>query len=346
MVDVRFVGVTKRFERLIAIDRLDLAIADGELMVILGPSGCGKSTVLRLIAGLEEPDDGQVMIGDEVVNDVTASDRDVAMVFQSYALYPHMTVRRNIEFPLRPARLPERERRQRVQDAAEVLGLVPLLDRKPRQLSGGERQRVAMARALVRRPQVFLMDEPMSNLDAQLRTQTRGQLVALHRRLGTTTIMVTHDQVEATAMADRVALMVGGRLLQVGTPEDLRQRPADLTVARFMGTPPMNLLPGGLLADRLGVAVADDVVVGIQPEWVSLAPADAGGLPGVVTSVESLGPDHLVWVEVERGSAAPQSVVVRLGPRDLVPGADEPVTIAVDHDRLVLFDAVTTRRVA
>ena len=232
--------VSKRFDDVAAVDDLTLDVADEEFLVLLGPSGCGKSTALRMIAGLEDPTSGTITIGDRVVNDVEAKDRDIAMVFQSYALYPHMTVRRNIEFPLRSRKVPAAERDQLVQDAAESLDLGELLDRKPAQLSGGQRQRVALARAIVRRPQAFLMDEPLSNLDAKLRVQTRAELVELQRRLAATIVYVTHDQVEAMTMGHRIAVLDHGVLQQVGAPQDVYARPANLFVARFIGSPPMN----------------------------------------------------------------------------------------------------------
>src|ERR1700704_4855408 len=233
-------GVSKRFADVIAVDDLTLEVADEEFLVLLGPSGCGKSTALRMIAGLEDPTAGTITIGDRVVNDVEAKDRDIAMVFQSYALYPHMTVRKNIEFPLRSRKVEAAERTQLVWDAAESLGLQEILDRKPGQLSGGQRQRVALARAIVRRPQAFLMDEPLSNLDAKLRVQTRAELVELQRRLSATVIYVTHDQVEAMTMGDRIAVLDAGVLQQVGAPQAVYARPANLFVARFIGSPPMN----------------------------------------------------------------------------------------------------------
>ena len=249
MARVNFEGVSKAFDGTLAVDDLHLDVHDGELLVLLGPSGCGKTTALRIVAGLEDPTAGTVSIGDVVVNDVEPKDRDVAMVFQSYALYPHMTLRRNIEFPLRQQRVPAPERARRVEEAADTLGLGDLLDRKPGQLSGGQRQRVALARAIVRDPQVFLMDEPLSNLDATLRIQTRADIVSLQRRLGTTTIYVTHDQVEAMTMGHRVAVMRLGELLQIAPPQDLYDNPDNLFVAGFIGTPPMTLMHAGLVVD-------------------------------------------------------------------------------------------------
>jgi multiple sugar transport system ATP-binding protein len=244
MGSVTLEHVTKRFDGTTAVDDLSLAVADEEFLVLLGPSGCGKSTVLRMIAGLERPTEGTITIGDRVVNDVAPKDRDIAMVFQSYALYPHMTVRRNIEFPLRSRHVATADREQLVTDAADSLGLEELLERKPAQLSGGQRQRVALARAIVRRPQAFLMDEPLSNLDAKLRVQTRAELVELQRRLSATIVYVTHDQVEAMTMGHRIAVLEAGVLRQVGPPQEVYARPANLFVARFIGSPPMNTIDG------------------------------------------------------------------------------------------------------
>src|SRR5512135_1713927 len=244
MARITFDHVTKRFGDVVAVDDLTLEIADREFLVLLGPSGCGKSTALRMIAGLDDPSEGTVAIGGEVVNDAEPKDRDVAMVFQTYALYPHMTVRRNIEFPLKSRKVPADERAQLVTEATEALGLEELLERKPAQLSGGQRQRVALARAIVRRPQVFLMDEPLSNLDAQLRLQMRVEIKRLQRELATTTLYVTHDQVEAMTMADMVAVMHDGRLQQLASPAELYAKPVNLFVATFCGSPPMNVLTG------------------------------------------------------------------------------------------------------
>ncbi len=254
--------VSKRFDDVAAVDDLSIDVADEEFLVLLGPSGCGKSTALRMIAGLEDPTSGTITIGERVVTDVEAKDRDIAMVFQSYALYPHMTVRRNIEFPLRSRKVPAAERATLVQEAAESLDLAELLDRKPAQLSGGQRQRVALARAIVRRPQAFLMDEPLSNLDAKLRVQTRAELVELQRRLSATIIYVTHDQVEAMTMGHRIAVLDHGVLQQIGPPQEVYARPANLFVARFIGSPPMNTvagrvdrIDGALVAQLPGAAV-------------------------------------------------------------------------------------------
>src|SRR5690349_8403381 len=245
MAPVLFQRVTKEFAGgTIAVDALDLEIPDGELMVLVGPSGCGKSTALRMIAGLEQPTSGTIMIGERDMAGLSPGARDVAMVFQSYALYPHMSVRDNLAFPLRRRRMGKDEIGRRVAAMAEMLELADLLKRKPAQLSGGQRQRVAMGRALIREPVAFLLDEPLSNLDAKLRTELRAELKRLHRRLGTTMVYVTHDQIEAMTLGDRIAVMDRGRLLQVGTPEEIYGRPCNEFVARFVGSPAMNLLPG------------------------------------------------------------------------------------------------------
>jgi len=283
--------VSKRFDDVAAVDDLSLDVADEEFLVLLGPSGCGKSTALRMIAGLEDPTAGTITIGDRVVNDVEAKDRDISMVFQSYALYPHMTVRKNIEFPLRSRKVAVAEREQLVRDAAASLALEPLLDRKPAQLSGGQRQRVALARAIVRRPQAFLMDEPLSNLDAKLRVQTRAELVELQRRLSATVIYVTHDQVEAMTMGHRIAVLDGGVLQQVGAPQDVYARPANLFVARFIGSPPMNTVTGRI--DRIDDTLVAQIPGGHIPLEAELASAvTASGVDEVVIGL--IGPARAV----------------------------------------------------
>ncbi|WP_104522767.1 ABC transporter ATP-binding protein [Blastococcus atacamensis] len=289
-----------------AVDQLDLQVEDGEFLVLVGPSGCGKSTSLRMLAGLEEVDSGRILIGDRDVTHAAPKDRDIAMVFQNYALYPHMTVADNMGFALKIAGLPKDEIRRRVEEAAAILDLEQFLDRKPKALSGGQRQRVAMGRAIVRQPQVFLMDEPLSNLDAKLRVQTRTQIAQLQRRLGVTTVYVTHDQVEAMTMGDRVAVLKDGLLQQVGSPRDLYDRPRNVFVAGFIGSPAMNLLEltavdGGVRfgdtvhpVERsvLGEAGQNRVTVGVRPE--DLLPSEHG-LPLTVGVVEELGADAYVY---------------------------------------------------
>ena len=374
MAQVGFDGVTKRFGDTIAVDDLSLSVPDGELLVLLGSSGCGKTTALRLVAGLEEVTGGTVSIGDRVVNDVDPKDRDVAMVFQSYALYPHLTVGKNIEFPLRQRGTDKEERSIKVKRAAETLGLGALLDRKPAQLSGGQRQRVALARAIVREPLVFLMDEPLSNLDAALRVQTRADIVELQSRLSTTTLYVTHDQVEAMTMGHRIAVMSDGRLQQVAAPEDLYARPANAFVARFLGSPGMNLVEGMLvenapaaigaagtgrmlhgsmavtfpgasvsLPDEVGDRVrgaGPDVILGVRPESLRLAPM--GAIAATVVIVELLGAETHVICQSETGAR----IIVRQPPSASKPALGEAVRIEVDGDAASyhLFDKTTGER--
>jgi multiple sugar transport system ATP-binding protein len=341
-----------------AITDLDLDIADGEFLVLVGPSGCGKSTALRMIAGLEDITSGTLRIGDQVVNDLPPKDRDIAMVFQNYALYPHMTVAQNIGFALKLAGRPKAEIAERVAKAAATLQLEPWLDRKPGQLSGGQRQRVAMGRAIVREPAVFLMDEPLSNLDAKLRVQMRSVVARLQRDLKTTTVYVTHDQVEAMTMGDRVAVLRDGRLLQVDAPETLYERPADLFVAAFIGSPAMNLLdvglqqagegievavdgrtfavPASVLAARPGLAehVGGRVVAGIRPEHLA-DPAVGSGHPeariqGVVELRESLGATVDLHVRVHARPAVTAEIRQATGDADLLERqAEEGETLVV-----------------
>ncbi|HZI45066.1 MAG TPA: sn-glycerol-3-phosphate ABC transporter ATP-binding protein UgpC, partial [Ilumatobacter sp.] len=304
-----------------AVDRLDLEIADGEFLVLVGPSGCGKSTTLRMLAGLEPIDFGEVYIGSRDVTMVPPKDRDIAMVFQSYALYPHMTVAENIGFHLKIKKVEPNERAKRVAEAAEILDLTHYLDRKPAKLSGGQRQRVAMGRAIVREPQVFLMDEPLSNLDAKLRVQTRTQIALLQRRLGVTTVYVTHDQVEAMTMGDRVAVLRDGLLQQCATPRELFTRPVNVFVAGFIGSPAMNLLPAQLAGEAAEVGSlsvpltpsqraelsSERVVIGVRPEGFKTG--TAGGLDATVDLVEELGSECYLYCTAL--GIADRSVVVR-----------------------------------
>lgn len=358
MAEVVFEAVTKRFGEAVAIDRLDLGVEDKELLVLLGPSGCGKTTALRMVAGLEEPEEGAIHIGDKVVNHTEPKDRDVAMVFQSYALYPHMTVAKNIEFPLQRRKVPKEDRSRQVADAAEHLGLQDLLHRKPGQLSGGQRQRVALARAIVRHPQVFLMDEPLSNLDAALRLRTRADIVELQRRLGVTTLYVTHDQVEAMTMGHRIALLNHGRLQQIGAPQDLYAEPANTFVASFLGSPGMNLVPGrldtsgglvvsvssgevpigGLIADQTQLKAAD-VVLGARPEDIQLD--GDGQIKAEVVLVEMLGAEFQVICRLEDQT----QLVVRQSSRRVVPRSGELVRLAMHAQRVHLFTADTGQRI-
>jgi ABC-type sugar transport system ATPase subunit len=359
VASVSFASVTKTFGDVVAVDDLTLEVPDREFLVLLGPSGCGKSTALRMIAGLDEPTAGTVHIGGQVVNGVEPKDRDIAMVFQSYALYPHKSVRQNIEFPLLPRHVDRAERDRLVAESAKLLGLSELLDRKPRALSGGQRQRVALARAIVRQASVFLMDEPLSNLDAKLRTQTRAELIELHQRLETTFIYVTHDQIEAMTMASRVAILESGVLQQVGNPQDVYDRPANLFVARFIGNPPMNTLPAtvtgegsDLAAEVAGGAVplpphagaaGRAVVLGVRPEHLRLCSPDvAGGIPARVRVVESLGHERLVLCRVE---GVDGDIVVRTDAADPRPKAGDTVRLCTRSTDVHLFDPVTTERI-
>jgi len=334
MASVHFEGLGKVFpDGTVALEEFDLAVEDGEFMVLVGPSGSGKSTALRILAGLEDATSGTVRIGERVVNDIEPKDRDVAMVFQSYALYPHMTVQDNIGFPLRMRREQKASIRDRVRETAGKLDIGGLLERRPRQLSGGQRQRVALGRAIVREPQAFLMDEPLSNLDAKLRVEMREYVEDLHRRLDKTIVYVTHDQVEAMTMGDRVAVLRDGRLEQVDAPQELYDRPASLFVAAFIGSPAMNLLHGPLpgVVDR-------DVIVGIRPEALSLAGAGRPLLEGEVMLVESLGSDVLVHVEIGAG----ERVTARLEP-SVRPSRGDRLALTADRARFHYFDPHTER---
>lgn len=328
MAGITFDDVTKTYgDGFRAVSDLTLEVEDGEFVVLVGPSGCGKTTALRMIAGLEEISDGQIRIGERVVNNLPPGARDIAMVFQNYALYPHMTVAENIGFALRMRKVPKAEARRRIEETARIIGLLDHLDRKPGQLSGGQRQRVAMGRAIVREPQVFLMDEPLSNLDAKLRVQMRAEISRIQRQLAVTTVYVTHDQIEAMTMGDRVAVMRRGVLQQFETPQRLYERPANLFVASFIGSPAMNMLEGSLegegeaLTCRIGTAalalppevlnarpalarhVGRTIAVGIRPEALDTPGRRDGGdgdrLRGRVQAVEALGPEQLVHVEID-----------------------------------------------
>ena len=335
-----------------AVDGLNLDIADGEFLVLVGPSGCGKSTSLRMLAGLEEVDGGRILIGQRDVTTIAAKDRDIAMVFQNYALYPHMTVAANMEFALKIAGVGKDERDRRVRDAAALLDLTPYLDRKPRALSGGQRQRVAMGRAIVRQPQVFLMDEPLSNLDAKLRVQTRTQIASLQRRLGVTTVYVTHDQTEALTMGDRIAVLKDGVLQQVGTPRDLYERPVNVFVAGFIGSPSMNILPSDFVDGgvRFGTTVVPvphrtpggAVQVGVRPEDLVLVGSDSGGLPVEVDLAEELGADAYLYGHTEHAGQRVDVVVRVDGRSHPVPG--EVVMLSLKADHVHLFDPGTGER--
>ncbi len=378
MADISLAGVTKVFGENTVVDDLTLEIADGEFMALVGPSGCGKTTALRMVAGLEEVSSGTLSIGGKVVNNVLPKDRDIAMVFQNYALYPHMSVAQNVGFALKIRGVPKAEIAIRVSEAAGILQLTKYLDRLPKALSGGQRQRVAMGRAIVRSPQAFLMDEPLSNLDAQLRVEMRLEIARIQRMLGVATVYVTHDQVEAMTMGDRVAVMRAGKLQQVGTPQEVYDRPASEFVAGFMGSPPMNLLQTKLVRKGDGVAITlgeqlielpasyatshdlafkehRDVVLGIRPEDIEvLANASVSdGLMTKVERVEALGSETLVHLSIPESPdgratpddhdnllARPTRLVARLGARTPV-STSGMLVVRLSPDRLHFFDAET-----
>ena len=334
----------------LAVDSVSLEIAHGEFMVLLGPSGCGKSTTLRMVAGLEAISSGELSIDGKRVNDIPAKDRDIAMVFQSYALYPHMSVFDNLAFGLRRRNFSSSEIERRVRDVSATLGLAEFLKRKPHALSGGQRQRVALGRAIVRDPKVFLFDEPLSNLDAALRVGMRGELIKLHHRLDATMIYVTHDQVEAMTMGDRICIMNGGKVVQIGAPLDVYREPADTFVAAFLGSPPTNLLPARFAAGALRIGDStlalqrdcpQDVIFGIRPEDIRIE----GGAPqlhGEVLAVEPLGAETIVRFRLP----GVQSDVLARGPRTVRAKVGERVPLAFDMASAHLFDPATARRIA
>jgi multiple sugar transport system ATP-binding protein len=348
MSSVTYDHVVKRYTSDVTVVKdFNVEISDKEFMVLVGPSGCGKSTALRMLAGLESITEGQIRIGDRVVNDVAAKDRDIAMVFQSYALYPHMSVFDNMAFPLQMKHMPKDEIKKRVSNASRILGLDNFLDRKPRALSGGQRQRVALGRAIVRNPQVFLLDEPLSNLDAKLRGQTRIELQKLHHDLETTFIYVTHDQVEAMTMGDRIAIMNAGILQQVGTPDDIYDHPANLFVAGFIGSPTMNFVPvtiddGHAKAAGFSVKLPKQVggskgTLGFRPEAVTDRPSDSATLDMKVDVVERLGSDQFLY-----GNVGGDTVTARVDPRLKVAPQDH-VRLGLDVRSLHLFDSETEK---
>ncbi len=354
LATVTFDHLTKRFsDEVIAVNDLSLEVADGEFLILVGPSGCGKTTALRCVAGLETISDGRLLIGDRVVNDVAPKDRDIAMVFQSYALYPHMSVFDNLAFGLKLRKMAKSDIDARVKEAAGILGLEKFLDRKPKALSGGQRQRVALGRAIVREPQVFLMDEPLSNLDAKLRVQTRAEIARIHRRLGTTIVYVTHDQVEAMTMGDRIAVMKDGLLQQVGTPQELYGHPANLFVAGFIGSPAMNFVGVTAVGEQLMMGKAklnlagepakaaanrpagSSLTIGFRPEHLQLANGTGDQVvrfPATVDVVEYLGNEELIHARAEGND------IVALLPSDRKVKAGDKVELAVPLDRLYVFD--------
>jgi multiple sugar transport system ATP-binding protein len=334
MASVTYDHVTKQFDGTVAVKDLFIDVEDGEFLVLVGPSGCGKSTALRMLAGLEEVTDGRILIGERVVNNLAPGARDVAMVFQSYALYPHMTVYDNLAFGLRNKNFPKREVDERVRRAAGILAMEALLKRKPKQLSGGQRQRVALGRAIVREPAAFLMDEPLSNLDAQLRVATRAEILKLQRNLDTTTIYVTHDQVEAMTMGDRIAVMSEGVLQQIGTPEQLYTKPNNVFVAGFIGSPAMNLIPAGVVG-----ANGDGTIAGFRPEHVDVGSGGDGiSFPARVEVIEYLGDEQLFHLDKD-GTPVQAKLPVE---EDV--SAGQQLTFSVPSSKLHLFDAETGRR--
>jgi multiple sugar transport system ATP-binding protein len=347
MARISLRNVAKRWGAVVGVRELSLDIEDAEFVVFLGPSGCGKTTTMRMIAGLEDITEGEIWIGDRKVNDLEPKDRDISMVFQSYGLYPNMTVYENIRFPLKVRRVPEDQHRARVMRAADMVELGPLLDRRPAALSGGQRQRVALARAIVREPNAFLMDEPLSNLDAKLRVSTRAQIKNLHHTLRTTTIYVTHDQIEAMTLADRVVVMSHGEVQQVGTPTEIYDRPANAFVAAFIGNPAMNLIKGEL-QDGIFTApnvrmpdlrrdVSGPVTLGFRAEDAAIA-AD-GAITAPVYTMELLGEATMIAVRIGTDIAAVKA------PKDFRIGIGEPVSISVPQAVCHLFDHQTGRRI-
>lgn len=340
-MQIGFRNVTKTFGNTKVVDDLSLEIADGEFVVLLGPSGCGKTTTLRMLAGLESVTSGDIYIGDERINDVPTQRRDLAMVFQSYALYPHMSIAENIAYPLRVRKLEQDERRNRVARVAKMLEIEPLLERKPRQLSGGERQRVALARAIVREPRAYLMDEPLSNLDARLRVQMRGELKRLQHQLGTTTIYVTHDQAEAMTLASRVAVMKKGRLQQFDTPLNIYNNPANRFVAEFVGSPSMNFVEGRVdqgffVSDSLRIPINHPnaaVTMGLRPEHIHvLTQPEDGAIPASVYVTELMGNETFVFLSV-----GPHRLIAR-APADFRAEVEAPVWLRLETDKAHFFE--------
>lgn len=355
MSRIEILGLTQQFKGHRAVDDIDLVIEDGDFVVLLGPSGCGKTTLLRMIAGLLEPTSGRILIDGQDVTGLPSKKRNLAMVFQSYALYPHLSVAKNLAFPLAVLRMPKEQRDRMVREVATTLGLEQLLHRKPRELSGGQRQRVAVGRALVREPSAYLMDEPLSNLDAKLRTATRQELSELHARLSATFVYVTHDQVEAMTMATKIVVLDAGRIEQAGTPEEIYHRPASVFVAGFVGAPPMNLVPG-VVGSTGGVVAATapgidarlwdgevdslDVVIGVRPEHLRPADYAMGALriDGLVERIENLGSEHVLYVRVGDRLVTARGEALGAFRRG------DPVGLGAQLERIHLFDRATGRR--
>ncbi len=350
MAEVKLNNLTKRWGDFVGVDNQSLQIQDKEFLVLLGPSGCGKTTTMRMIAGLEDPTDGEIWIGDRMVNDDLPKDRDIAMVFQNYGLYPHMTIFDNIAYPLKVRGTPKNEIEPRVQRAAEQVELVDFLHRKPKALSGGQRQRVALARAIVRTPKVFLMDEPLSNLDAKLRVTMRAELKHLSRELKITTIYVTHDQIEAMTLADRVAVMKNGIIQQLGTPDEIYNDPANLFVAGFIGSPAMNLIngsisngyfvtTGGTSLIRVDAEDRSSVVLGVRADDMRVSDPGQGGIDVRIYAFENTGEATLLTVQWG------QQRVIAKGDRHLRKEQDDIVSISLNPDHLYLFDPETGTRI-
>ena len=363
MASVSLQQLVKYYGDVRIVHGIDLDIADNEFVALVGPSGCGKSTSLRMIAGLEDISEGQVLIDGIVVNELAPKDRDIAMVFQDYALYPHMSVYENMSFGLTVQKVPKAEIESRVREAAAILNITNLLERKPKQLSGGQRQRVAMGRAIVRRPKVFLFDEPLSNLDAQLRVQMRTEIKKLHKRIATTVVYVTHDQVEAMTLADKIVVMRDGRIEQAGTPDEVYNHPCSMFVAGFIGSPTMNFVRGRLSVQRACVTLEDgasgisvplnatqatryaahdetDVIVGVRPENITLASSDADGFTALTDVVEPLGSDTLLFFLIGNSE-----MIARLPPSTKA-ASGTSIRLTIDSAHLHLFDPVTERVLA
>ncbi len=358
MAEVVLEDVVKTYGEVVAVDRVSITINDGEFVALVGPSGCGKTTTLNLVAGLIELTDGNIFIGDRLINDLDPKDRDIAMVFQNYALYPNKSVYANLEFPLKMRGVPKDARDKRIRLTADVLSIGPLLNRRPRELSGGQQQRVALGRALVREPKAFLMDEPLSNLDAKLRVQMRAELKRFHQELGATIVYVTHDQMEAVTMADRIAVMNGGLLQQYDSPEEIYERPVNAFVAGFIGSPSMNLLAGTLISEngttaiqgasgwrhplspantrRAGAATGGNLILGIRHNNITLhRESRPDALPAKIYTVEPTG--DLTYVHVRLGD----QIIVASAPADFRAAFDEPIWLSFDQSHLHLFDAAT-----